>query len=104
MTTPRMPQEIGSTRTTLLVGAVLLLLTGTTIVVAHVNLHGWNPLVGLGIAATKALLIALFFMHLRVSPGMTRLVGLAALLWLSILLVGTLDDVLTRSWLVVPGK
>jgi hypothetical protein len=57
MTTPRMPEEISSTRTTLLVGAVLLLLTGTTIAVAHVNLHGWNPLVGLGIAATKALLI-----------------------------------------------
>ena len=104
MSTSQTPEALSSTRTILIVGAVLLLLTGTTIAVAHVNLHGWNPLVGLGIAATKALLIALFFMHLRASPGMTRLVGLAALLWLGILIVGTLDDFLTRSWLAVPGK
>jgi cytochrome c oxidase subunit 4 len=69
-----------------------------------VNLHGWNTVVGLGIAALKALLIALFFMHLRMSGGLTRLVGVAALLWLAILIAGTLDDLLTRGWLGVPGK
>ncbi|MDQ3811461.1 MAG: cytochrome C oxidase subunit IV family protein [Chloroflexota bacterium] len=96
--------EINSTRTILLVGAGLLLLTGTTIALAHVDLHGWNPVAGLGIACTKALLIALFFMHLWRSAGMTRLVGVAALLWLTLLLVGTTDDYLTRAWLPLPGK
>ncbi len=99
-----MPEDVVSTRTTLLVGGALLLLTGATIAVAHVNLHGWNSVVGFGIAAAKAVLIVLFFMHLRASPGVTRLVGVAALLWLSILIVGTLDDFLTRSWLPAPGK
>ena len=84
--------------------AVLLLLTGATILLAHVDLHGWNTAVALLIAATKAAIIATFFMHLRWSPSLTRLVGLAALLWLGILIVGTLDDVLTRGWLPVPGK
>jgi hypothetical protein len=27
-----------------------------------------------------------------------------ALLWLAILIVGTMDDVLTRGWIAVPGK
>jgi len=99
-----MPEDVVSSRTTLVVGGALLLLTGATIAVAHVNLHGWNSAVGVGIAAAKAVLIALFFMHLRSSPGLTRLVGVAALLWLSILIVGTLDDFLTRSWLPAPGK
>ena len=88
----------------LLVDAALLILTGLTILLAHVNLGGFNAVVALLIAATKATLIALFFMELRTSPPMTRIVGLAALLWLGILIVGTMDDVVTRGWLPVPGK
>ena len=99
-----MSEDVDSTRTTLLVGGALLLLTVATIALAQVPLHGWNAPIALGIAAAKALLIAGFFMHLRNSSGMTRLVGLAALLWFGLLLVGTLDDVLTRNWLPVPGK
>jgi hypothetical protein len=33
-----------------------------------------------------------------------RLVGAVAVLWLGFLVVGTLDDVLTRNWLPTPGK
>jgi hypothetical protein len=35
---------------------------------------------------------------------MIRLVAMIALLWLAILIVGTMDDVLTRGWIPVPGK
>ena len=55
--------------------------------------------VALGLAAVAAALIAVFPMRLRVSPPLTRIVGVAALVWLAILLLGTLDDVLTRGWL-----
>jgi hypothetical protein len=44
------------------------------------------------------------FMELRVGPALPRLVLAAALLWLAILMVGTLDDVITRVWLPAPGK
>ena len=88
----------------LLVDAALLALTATTIGLAHVDLRGWNTAVALAIAATKATLIALFFMHLRWTSSLTRLVGIAALLWLGILIVGTLDDIITRGWLPAPGK
>jgi cytochrome c oxidase subunit IV len=99
-----MPDHVIPVPVYLLVCAVLLVLTAGTIGLAHVNLHGLNAAVALAIAAAKAVLIALFFMHLRWSPAITRVVGLAALLWLAILMVGTLDDVLTRGWLPMPGK
>jgi cytochrome c oxidase subunit 4 len=97
--------ESVSVRAYVLACATLLVLTGVTLFLAHVDLHGWNTFVGLGIAAIKAVVIALFFMHLKVAGStMSRLVAIAALLWLSILLLGTLDDFLTREWLPTLGK
>jgi caa(3)-type oxidase subunit IV len=93
-----------STRTYVAVFAVLLALTATTIGLAFVPLGRWSTPVALGIAATKALLIAAVFMHLRHGTVTSRLAAVAGLLWLSILLAGTLDDVITRGWLPVPGK
>jgi cytochrome c oxidase subunit IV len=95
---------VTSARAYLLVDLALLVLTAATIGLAHLDLHGFNTAVALAIAGLKAALIALFFMHLRASPPLTRLVGVAALLWLGILMVGTLDELLTRAWLPVPGK
>jgi caa(3)-type oxidase subunit IV len=48
-----------------------------------------------------AVLIAVFPMRLRVSSPLTQIVGLAALVWLAILLFGTMDDILTRGWLAL---
>ncbi len=80
---------------------VLLAMTGLNIVLAMLGLPG---LISLVIAALEAVIMAVVFMRLRWSPAMTRLVSLAGLLWLAILMVGTLDDVLTRGWLPTPGK
>jgi cytochrome c oxidase subunit 4 len=99
-----MLDRILSRRTYILLDGALLLLALASIGLAHVNLHGWNDAVALAIAAAKAALIALFFMELKFASGLHRLVGAAAILWLAILLLGTLDDVLTRGWLPVPGK
>ena len=86
------------------VALVLLALTGLTVGVALLPLGPWHTPIALGIAATKAILIGLYFMHLRVSPPVNRLAALAGLFWLAILLAGTLDDVVTRGWLPIPGK
>jgi hypothetical protein len=40
----------------------------------------------------------------RTYTATSGLAAVAGLLWLSILLAGTLDDVITRGWLPVPGK
>jgi cytochrome c oxidase subunit IV len=88
----------------LVVDPVLVVLALLTVGLAHVDLHGWNSTVALGIAAVKALLIALFFMELRLAGPLPRLVGAASVLWLGFLMIGTLDDVFTRGWLPAPGK
>jgi cytochrome c oxidase subunit IV len=93
-----------SVRAYAVVTVALLLLTGVTIGVAFLPLGPWHSPVALGIAAIKAVLVALIFMHLHSAPSMIRLTAAAGLLWLAIMLAGTLDDVVTRGWLPVPGK
>ena len=84
--------------------AVLVVLTLLNILLALVDLRGWNTVVELLIATAQAIISGMFLMHLRWSRPVTRLVGVIALLWLAILIFGTMDDVLTRGWLPVPGK
>ncbi len=90
--------------TYVIIGVILLGLTLATYLAALVDLGPWNTVIALGIAAIKATLIALIFMQLRYSQGLTRIVLGAGLLWLGILIVGTLDDFATRGLVGVPGK
>ncbi len=99
-----MRERVTSPVTYLVVCLALLLLTFATYEAAFINLGPWHTIVALGIAAVKAILIALFFMHARYSTGITRVVIAGGLLWLGILIIGTLDDVLTRGWPGIPGK
>lgn len=78
--------------------AALIALTLLTTGVAYIDLGAFNTVAALVIAVCKATLVALFFMHLKYEPGLTRSVLLAALLWLAILLVLTVSDAFTRSW------
>jgi len=88
----------------IMVFAALICLTALTTGVAYIDLGKWNTFAALAIAVCKGSLVALFFMHLRWSHGMTRIVMLAALLWLSILVALTLSDVFTRQWTPVPSS
>src|SRR5262245_13490584 len=91
------------TRTNLMVFIALLTLTLATTLITRVDLGTWHLPVALAIAAAKTLLIVLYFMHLRWSPGILGLVALGAVLWLGILLGGSMDDYATRVWLL-PGR
>lgn len=77
---------------------ILLVLTGVTVGVAFIDLGFMNTFVALGIAFLKAVLVALFFMHLLESKPLTKLFALAALAWLAILFCLTLSDYLSRHW------
>jgi cytochrome c oxidase subunit 4 len=72
--------------------------------VAFVDLGAFSVVVALAIAVCKMLLVALFFMHVRHSTKLTKLVVLGGLLWLVILLMLTLSDFTTRGWIGVPGR
>jgi cytochrome c oxidase subunit 4 len=99
-----MTEHIDSIRTYTLVLLALLVLTAVTTLVAFVDLGAFSVVAALAIAVCKMLLVALFFMHVRHSTKLTKLVVLGGLLWLAILLMLTLSDFTTRGWLGVPGR
>jgi len=82
----------------------LMVLTLLTVWAAYQHLGIWNTPVALTIAVTKALLVALIFMHLRYSPRLTAIVVVAAFGWLAILIVITVSDYLTRAWLPIYAR
>ena len=82
----------------------LLLLTAVTIEVAFIDLGLLNNIVALSIAVAKALLVVLFFMHVRWSSKLIQVVVGSGFLWLAILVAFTLGDYFTRGLLGVPGK
>jgi cytochrome c oxidase subunit IV len=81
----------------------LLALTLLTVGVAFFDLGRLNAIIALAVAVTKALLVLLFFMHLRHSSHVIWIAVGAGAFWMGILLVLTFSDYLTRGWLPVPG-
>jgi cytochrome c oxidase subunit 4 len=88
----------------LVVFLALLAMTAVTILVASVDLGPFSTPVALLIAALKALLVILFFMHLRDAPALVWMAAIGGFFWLGILVVLTLSDVLTRGVLPIPGR
>jgi cytochrome c oxidase subunit IV len=78
--------------------AALIALTGLTTAVAFFDLGLLNPVVALSIAIFKGTLVVLFFMHLKYSSRLTRVIAGASIFWLAILLLLTLSDYATRGW------
>jgi cytochrome c oxidase subunit 4 len=99
-----MSQHVASLKTYILVFTGLISLTILTTAVAFVDLGPFSVVAALGIATCKMLLVALWFMHVKDSDRLTKLVVLGALLWLGIMLVFTISDFATRGWVGVPGR
>ena len=90
-------EAVVSVRTYAVVFVVLAALTISTYVAAFAPLGAGNLAVGLAIAAAKAILIAVYFMHAKYGPTAVRAVIGAGLLWLGVMLVLTMSDYLTRG-------
>jgi cytochrome c oxidase subunit IV len=99
-----MTEHVDSVKTYALVWIALLILTGVTTAVAYIDLAQFSVVAALAIAVCKMLLVALFFMHVRHSTQLTKLVVLGGLMWLGILLTLSMADFVTRGWIGVPGK
>jgi cytochrome c oxidase subunit IV len=78
--------------------ATLMVLTGVTVGIAYIDLGRMNAVVALAIACFKALIVVLFFMHVKYSTRLTRLTVIAGLYWIGILFMLTFSDYLTRAW------
>jgi cytochrome c oxidase subunit 4 len=85
-------------RTYVSVWAALLALLGTTVGSSFVPLGVWNSSINILIAVVKTLLVAVFFMHLRSSSTLIRLVAIVGVAWFSILIGLSLADFLTRAY------
>jgi cytochrome c oxidase subunit 4 len=99
-----MSAHVDSVKTYVLVFLGLICLTVATTAVAFVDLGAFSVVAALGIATCKMLLVALFFMHVRHSSQLTKLIVLGGLLWLGLMLLLTMGDMVTRGWVGVPGR
>ena len=78
--------------------AILILMTGATVAAAYVDLGRLNAIVALAIACFKALIVVLYFMHVKYSTRLIKLTVIAGLYWMIILFGLTLGDYLTRAF------
>jgi cytochrome c oxidase subunit IV len=76
----------------------LLALLASTWMIAYVDLGPFNLIVALAVAITKAIVIALFFMHIKGSSRLLHLAAIAGVIWLLFLISLTLGDYSTRGW------
>ena len=90
-------EPVVSIRTYALVFLTLLVFTVLTTAIAFVDLGGgWNNVAALTIAVAKAVLVILYFMHVRYSDKLTWVFLGAGFFWLLIMLGGIMEDVRTR--------
>jgi cytochrome c oxidase subunit 4 len=75
----------------LIIGTVL------TVAAAKVDMGPLNNVVMLLIAATKATLVILFFMHVRWGSRLTWIVAMSGFFWLALLFT-ILGDYVSRGW------
>jgi cytochrome c oxidase subunit 4 len=92
-----MTTHIVSVRLYLAVFVALLALTALTTFVAFFDLGPLNTVIAMTIAVGKALLVILFFMHVRYSERLVWVFVAAGFFWLAILLALTMSDFLTRA-------
>lgn len=96
---PRHPSVLGLVANFI----ALMVLLAATIAIAEVDLGRGNFVASTLIAATKMTLIMLFFMNLRYSKPLSRLVACAGFFWLAIMFALSFSDYLTRDLLPTSG-
>jgi len=93
-----MTTHVVPVRNYVMVFLALMVLTGTTIAVSTIELGPWNFVVALTIAVIKALLVIMFFMHVKGAKPLTKLFVGAGFFWMAILIVFVLSDYFSRGW------
>ena|SRR5436190_23780461 len=93
-----MSEHIVPTRTYYVIFGILMLCTYLTVQIAFFDLGILNTVAALTIAVLKAVLVVLFFMHVKYSTRLTWAVVIGGIFWLAILLTLTLSDYTTRAW------
>ena len=94
-----MSEHISSVKLYVSIWIALMVGTILTVFAATIDLGMFNPIVALAIATTKAVLVVLFFMHVKYAhERLTKLVIVTAIFFFLILLALTMADYSTRLW------
>ncbi|MEO6908697.1 MAG: cytochrome C oxidase subunit IV family protein [Abditibacteriaceae bacterium] len=89
-------------------GALMVLLIATVLAAMEdfsIRLH-WGPanvVIALAIAVAKALLVILFFMHVKYSSRLTQFFAGIAFLFLGIMFFFVFVDYFSRNWIPIPS-
>lgn len=81
-----------------IVYAVLLAGTLLTVVAAYVDLKVLNPIIALAIACAKAVVVILFFMHVKFQSRLIKMTVAAGFFTFMILITMTMADYMSRAW------
>jgi len=97
MSTPTSHRHILPIRVYLSVAAALLIFTAITVTAAQIHFGAFNLLIAMVIAAIKATLVLLFFMHLKYDSRVYATVFVGAILVLAVFIIFTMFDTLRRG-------
>ncbi len=78
---------------------VLMLLTVAAAFLPHHAMGNWSIIIALFIATLKAVLVVLYFMHVKYASPLVKIFVIAGFVWFFIALGLTFSDYLTRPWL-----
>ncbi len=83
--------------------AVLMVLLVLTVAAAQFEMGFLNVPIALAIATAKAVVIMMYFMHLKFSSKLVWIFATVAFVFVGIMFALTLSDYFTRDWLVNPS-
>ena len=76
----------------------LLLFTAITVGAAYVDLKWANPVIALAIASFKAVVVILFFMHVKYQSRLIKMTVGAGFFTFFVLIMMTMSDYISRAW------
>jgi cytochrome c oxidase subunit IV len=91
-------EHIVSPRVYGMIFGALLILTATTVGASYLELGQFNVVVALAIACIKAVLVILFFMHVKYSSRLTKLTVAAGFFTFFVLITMSMTDYISRAW------
>ena len=81
-----------------LVFATLLVGTGLTVLAAYFDMGPLNPIIALAIACFKAVIVILFFMHVKFQSRLIKMTVASGFFTFLILITMTMSDYISRAW------
>jgi cytochrome c oxidase subunit IV len=82
---------------------LLMVLTFVTWAITYVDLGEFNLILALAVAVTKAMLVIIYFMHMKWSPKLFKVTIGASVFFLMIMFALTLSDYLSRGQIGLPS-